>query len=41
MSIDDAIEHEAQAQAVCMATNDFQRAYEAFAAKQTPTFKGD
>jgi hypothetical protein len=32
---------EAEAQAVCMETNDFRRAYEAFAAKQTPVFKGD
>ena len=41
VSIDTAIEMEAQAQAICMATNDFGRAYEAFAAKQTPEFKGD
>jgi hypothetical protein len=32
---------EAQAQAICMATNDFKRAFEAFAAKRTPEFKGD
>ena len=32
---------EAQAQAICMATNDFRRAFEAFAAKQTPKFAGD
>jgi hypothetical protein len=32
---------EAQAQAICMATNDFRRAFEAFAAKRTPEFKGD
>ena len=36
-----ALEVEAQAQARCMETNDFQRAYEAFAAKQTPEFQGD
>ena len=41
MSIDDAIEHEAQAQAVCMATNDFERAYRAFVNKDVPTFHGD
>jgi len=41
MSIDEAIEAEAQAQALCMATNDFHRAYHAFAAKQTPIFEGD
>jgi len=41
MGIDDAIEAEAQAQALCMATNDFHRAYHAFAAKQTPVFEGD
>jgi len=41
MSIDDAIEAEAIAQALCMKTEDFRRAYEAFAAKQKPVFKGD
>ena len=41
VSIDTALEMEAQAQAICMATNDFGRAYEAFAAKQIPEFKGD
>ena len=41
MGIDEAIESEAQAQAICMATNDFHRAYHAFVAKQTPVFKGD
>jgi enoyl-CoA hydratase/carnithine racemase len=41
MSIDDAIESEAQAQAICMATNDFGRAYRAFAAKTRPMFEGD
>jgi enoyl-CoA hydratase/carnithine racemase len=41
MSIDEAIESEAQAQAICMATRDFGRAYEAFAAKSRPVFKGD
>jgi enoyl-CoA hydratase/carnithine racemase len=41
MSIDEAIESEAQAQAICMATRDFGRAYEAFAAKQRPVFQGD
>jgi enoyl-CoA hydratase/carnithine racemase len=41
MSIDEAIEAEAQAQAVCMQTEDFARAYRAFAAKQTPKFEGN
>jgi enoyl-CoA hydratase/carnithine racemase len=41
LSIEDALELEAQAQARCMQTNDFHRAYEAFAAKRTPEFQGD
>ncbi len=41
MGLDEAIEAEAQAQAICMQTRDFRRAYEAFAAKQTPVFEGD
>jgi enoyl-CoA hydratase/carnithine racemase len=41
MSIDMAIEAEAQAQAICMQTKDFRRAYEAFAAKGKPVFEGD
>jgi len=41
MSIDEAIEAEAEAQAICMQTQDFRRAYEAFAAKQKPVFEGD
>ena len=41
MTIDQAIEAEAQAQAICMQTGDFKRAYEAFAAKQKPMFVGD
>jgi enoyl-CoA hydratase/carnithine racemase len=41
VSIEQALQMEAEAQAVCMETNDFRRAYEAFAAKQTPVFKGD
>lgn len=41
MTIDQAIEAEAQAQAICMQTEDFKRAYEAFAAKQKPVFQGD
>lgn len=41
MSVDDAVEAEAIAQALCMKTEDFRRAYEAFAAKQKPVFKGD
>ncbi len=41
MTIDQALEAEAQAQAICMQTKDFRRAYEAFAAKQKPVFAGD
>ena len=41
MTLDQAIEAEAQAQAICMQTQDFKRAYEAFAAKQSPVFRGD
>jgi enoyl-CoA hydratase/carnithine racemase len=41
MGIEQAIEAEAVAQALCMTTKDFRRAYEAFAAKTMPEFKGD
>ena len=41
MALDQAIEAEAQAQAICMQTADFRRAYEAFRAKGTPHFTGD
>ena len=41
MTIDQAIEAEAQAQAICMQTHDFKRAYDAFTAKQKPVFGGD
>jgi enoyl-CoA hydratase/carnithine racemase len=41
VTIDDALEMEARAQAHCMETNDFRRAYEAFANKQQPVFQGD
>ena len=41
MSLDMAIEAEAQAQAICMATKDFERAYNAFVAKQQPVFQGN
>jgi len=41
MSIDQAIEAEAQAQAICMQGQDFHRAYHAFVAKQTPVFEGN
>ena len=41
MGIDEAIEAEAQAQAICMQTHDYERAYEAFVAKAKPAFKGD
>jgi enoyl-CoA hydratase/carnithine racemase len=41
MTIEQAIEAEAQAQAICMMTGDFQRAYDAFVAKQKPRFEGN
>ncbi|WP_171208700.1 MULTISPECIES: enoyl-CoA hydratase family protein [unclassified Ruegeria] len=41
MSLDQAIEAEAQAQAICMQGNDFRRAYNAFVAKEKPVFEGD
>ena len=41
MTIEHAVEAEAQAQAICMQTGDFRRAYEAFAAKQKPVFEGN
>jgi enoyl-CoA hydratase/carnithine racemase len=41
MTLDQAIESEAQAQAICMQTQDFKRAYEAFVARQPPQFRGD
>ncbi len=41
MSLDQAIESEAQAQAICMQGNDFKRAYDAFVKKQKPVFEGD
>lgn len=41
MSIDDALEAEAQAQAICMQTEDFRRAYRAFVAKTKPSFEGN
>jgi enoyl-CoA hydratase/carnithine racemase len=40
MDLDTAIEAEARAQAICMQTEDFRRAYRAFVAKQKPTFEG-
>ncbi|MBL0938399.1 MAG: enoyl-CoA hydratase family protein [Gemmatimonadaceae bacterium] len=40
MGIEQAIESEAQAQALCMLTQDFRAAYEAFAARETPVFQG-
>jgi enoyl-CoA hydratase/carnithine racemase len=40
VSVEQAIEMEAQAQALCMQTQDFRRAFEAFAAKRTPVFEG-
>jgi enoyl-CoA hydratase/carnithine racemase len=41
MGLDEAIEVEAEAQAICMQTQDFRRAYDAFVAKEQPIFKGD
>jgi enoyl-CoA hydratase/carnithine racemase len=41
MGIDEAIEAEAQTQAICMQTEDFARAYRAFVAKKTPVFEGN
>ena len=41
VSIEEALDLEAEAQAECMRTKDFTRAYEAFAAKRKPEFKGD
>jgi enoyl-CoA hydratase/carnithine racemase len=41
MGLDQAIEAEAQAQAICMQTRDFERAYRAFLAKERPVFEGD
>jgi enoyl-CoA hydratase/carnithine racemase len=41
MSVGAAIEAEAQAQAICMQTRDFERAYRAFLAKERPVFEGD
>ena len=41
MTIEQAIEAEAQAQAICMLTEDFTRAYDAFVARHKPVFQGD
>ena len=41
MGLEQAIEAEAQAQAICMQTRDFERAYRAFVAKEKPVFAGD
>ncbi len=41
MGLDQAIEAEAQAQAICMQTKDFERAYDAFVAKERPVFMGN
>jgi enoyl-CoA hydratase/carnithine racemase len=41
VTVDEALEMEARAQARCMETNDFKRAYEAFANKRTPVFQGN
>jgi len=41
MGIDDSIEAEAEAQAICMQTKDYERAYEAFVRKEKPVFQGN
>ncbi|HEY2620658.1 MAG TPA: enoyl-CoA hydratase family protein [Acetobacteraceae bacterium] len=41
MDVESAIDAEAQAQAICMATEDFRRAFDAFAGKRRPEFRGD
>jgi enoyl-CoA hydratase/carnithine racemase len=41
MAVESAIEAEAVAQALCMETEDFARAFRAFAAKQKPVFEGN
>ena len=41
MTLDQAIEAEAQAQAICMQTQDFKRAYAAFSKREKPVFEGD
>ena len=41
MGVNEAIEAEAQAQAICMQTEDFVRAYRAFVAKEKPRFEGN
>ena len=41
MGVDEAIEAEAQSQAICMMTNDFHRAYHAFVAREKPAFEGN
>ena len=41
LPLDEAIDAEAKAQAACMESNDFRRAYEAFVAKRPPQFEGN
>ena len=41
MSLEQAVESEAQAQAICMQTKDFERAYRAFVANERPAFEGN
>jgi enoyl-CoA hydratase/carnithine racemase len=41
MGVDESIEAEAQAQAICMQTKDYERAYEAFVRKEKPAFQGN
>ncbi|MNC94333.1 enoyl-CoA hydratase [compost metagenome] len=40
-TIEQALETESEAQAICMQTGDFKRAYEAFVKKEKPRFQGD
>jgi enoyl-CoA hydratase/carnithine racemase len=41
MTIEQALETEAEAQSICMQTRDFERAYKAFVAKEKPAFEGN
>jgi enoyl-CoA hydratase/carnithine racemase len=41
MGLEQALEAEAQAQAICMQSEDFRRAYQAFSSKQRPAFQGN
>jgi hypothetical protein len=41
MTIEQALETEAEAQAICMQTKDYERAYNAFVKKEKPQFEGN